>query len=256
VVHDLVSGAVRPLEPGPGEISDQVWAPDGSAICYTMFDGDKVQIRRLSVDETAAPEVLVESVAGEADIFPTDWAPDGSMMVFARYSADQTDLWMLPGEGGEPRPLLETEASEDLARFSPDGKWLAYEANHEGRQEVYVRAWIAETGQLGAEWKISDGGGRDPIWNKDGGELYYEDLDDRLVAVKLGNAPADPRALIIGGREVLFDLGAAGYAARGDESYDTAPGGRFVFGKMTVGPREARVVLGWAEEMKRRMAAQ
>ena len=254
VVRDLVSGAVRPLDPGPGGIYDQVWTPDGKAICYAAEDGDMYQIRMLRVDETAAPEVLIEVSTAEAEIFPTDWTPDGSMMIYARYSADQTDLWLLPADGSGPRPLLETEASEDLGRISPDGNWLAYEANHEGNQEIYVRAWDSETLQLGAEWKISDGGGRDPIWNRDGGELFYEDLEDRLIAVAVIPSATNSRALVVGSREVLFDLGAAGYATLGDESYDSASGGRFVFARSSRGPREARVVVGWAAEMKRRMA--
>jgi len=59
----------------------------------------------------------------------------------------QRDLWVLPlegGAGGKPGkayPWLATPFNEFFAKFSPDGRWVAYQADESGRFEIYVAAF-------------------------------------------------------------------------------------------------------------------
>ena len=66
------------------------------------------------------------------------------------------------------------------ARFSPDGKWLAYTSNESGRFEVYVRPFHGEPASAEGKIQISQNGGDFPVWRPGGGELYYMS-DDRII---------------------------------------------------------------------------
>ncbi|MCZ6600475.1 MAG: hypothetical protein O7A07_06510, partial [Acidobacteria bacterium] len=55
----------------------------------------------------------------------------------------------------------------------------AYESDESGRREVYVQAFPL----TGGKWQVSSSGGRLPVWRAHGGELFYIDNDDQLVAV-------------------------------------------------------------------------
>ena len=97
-----------------------------------------------------------------------------------------SDLWLLPLNGDrKPVPYLQTTFAEAFARFSPDGKWMAYQSNESGRFEVYVQT----VPPSGTKYQISAAGGTRPQWRRDGKELYYVSADQKLMAVpiKLGS---------------------------------------------------------------------
>jgi len=248
-LHGLSDKMTRPLESGDIQVSDHEWMPDGKAITYTGFTAGKGAIYRHEVDGGTPPTVLLESEK-EEDIFPTDWSPDGAVMVYSRYADDDSDLWLLPADGSEPVPLLATESSDDLGRFSPDGRWLAYESNESGQQEIYVRSYLPEARTVGPKWRISNEGGTDPQWSPNGTELYYESDDGKLVAVQIRGTAG---ALAVGERSVLFDFRELGVLTGSDQSYDVAPDGEhFVFVRHDISKTSnIRVVLDWFEELER-----
>ena len=83
---------------------------------------------------------------------------------------------MLP-VGGVPEPFLKTEFNERGARFSPDGRWIAFTSNRSGRGEVYVTSY-PEPGRI---ILISNGGGGAPVWARGGEELFYRSEYDTMV---------------------------------------------------------------------------
>ncbi len=93
--------------------------------------------------------------------------------------------------------LPETPFAEDSPAFSPDDRWIAYNANPSDRFEVFVRSAAPGSGQL----QISRDGGWGPRWrNGDGRELYFLGLDGRMMAATITPTPAGleagvPRAL-------------------------------------------------------------
>jgi Tol biopolymer transport system component len=256
-VYDLHSGSVD-LVPFPGEAykdADHVWTPDSKAIVCTAFDsaGERCVLVRQSIDGTGQPAILMEIDAGDENIYPTGHAPDGSGFIYARYFEDDADLWWMPADGSAPSELLVTDDSEDLARFSPDGRLVAYESNETGRQEVWVRAFDADGPRLGAKWQISTEGGKDPVWSPDGREPYFEDAQDRLITVTIRRLEGDPSAMTLGERRVSIELNGLDAYTQGDQSYDVAPtGDRFVVVQADPpGASEVHVVLNWLDELKR-----
>ena len=131
--------------------------------------------------------------------------------------------------------------------FSPDGKWLAYMSNESGREEVYVRVVRGSEGK----WQISTDGGDEPVWARNGRELFYRN-GDKMMAVAVATQPR----FQAGKPETLFE---AEYARTvNGPSYDVAPDGRFVMMKAAEqesAPGRLHVVLGWFEELKRKAGA-
>ena len=81
---------------------------------------------------------------------------------------------------GKPEPFLTTPLRNIFATFSPDGRWLAYASEESGRFEVYVRPFPAPAS--GGKWLISNRGGTNPVWARNGRELLYW-AGDQIMAV-------------------------------------------------------------------------
>ena len=106
--------------------------------------------------------------------------------------------------GGKPLPFLITEFKDHQARFSPDGRWVAYTSDESGQDEIYVRSFSMRSDgtavEAGGRWHVSVGSGAEPHWRGDGRELYYRSLPDgKLMAVEIATKPTlragIPRAL-------------------------------------------------------------
>jgi len=102
--------------------------------------------------------------------------------------------------------------------FSPDVRWVAYSSDESGRAEVYLLDWPDAKGK----WVVSTNGGTDPVWSRDGRELYYLS-GNRVMAtsVQSGTEPtlSAPRVRYQG----PFLVHPAG-----DQSYDVAADGRLL----------------------------
>jgi serine/threonine-protein kinase len=95
------------------------------------------------------------------------------------------DLWTVPIESdgaglraGKPEVFLQTTATEMDPMLSPDGRWVAYSSNESGTFQIYVRAFTDK----GGKWQISNAGGGYPMWSRTGHDLFFETLDNRLMA--------------------------------------------------------------------------
>ena len=171
-------------------------SPSGDRIAFTSDRAAGVaDIYMRPVSGRDGEETLL--VRSADNKFVSDWTPDGRHLVYG--STDRrsnTDLWLLPlDEPRTPRPLLTSRANEVEAQVSPDGRWLAYSSDESGSWEVYVQPFP----EVGQKYVVSLGGGVEPHWRRDGGELFYLGTDGRLMAVdvKAGStfAAGAPRAL-------------------------------------------------------------
>ncbi len=158
-----------------------IWSPDGAQIVFSSNQKGGVQnLYRKSATGAGNEEPILETAQ---PTFATDWSPDGRFLLY--FSADPMtgfDIWTLPLDGDrKPFPIVQTNLSERLAQFSPDGKWIAYESNESGRYEIYIRPFASAGGKL----SISTNGGAQVRWRRDGKELFYIALDNRLMAVPI-----------------------------------------------------------------------
>jgi eukaryotic-like serine/threonine-protein kinase len=159
---------------------------------------------------------------------------------------------------GERRltPLIQTTFNERNGEFSPDGRWLAYESDESGQEEIFVRPFPDVNG---GRWQVSTGGGSEPLWARSGRELFYRGPDGALLGVAVaveGSASfrtGKPVRLVEG----RYYAGAGSGAAPG-RTYDVSPDGqRFLMVKeaggsnQTAAPLSIVVVQHWVEELKR-----
>jgi hypothetical protein len=112
-----------------------------------------------------------------------DWSADGRFVLYQRFDPKTDwDLWAFSLTGDRtPFPLARTERGERVGRFSPDGRWVAYDSTESGRREV----WVQPFPPAGSRWPISNTGGSSPRWSGDGKELFYVSADGMLTAVTI-----------------------------------------------------------------------
>lgn len=162
---------------------DPVWSPDGKWVLFSSSKEGTPNLYRKLATGTGSEELVL---ASPLPLYSNDWSPDGKSIIFNRQNPGKGfDIWAVPAEGkSESYPLVETEFDEWLARISPDGKFMAYASNESGRFEVYVRGYsgTAESSASG-KWQISPNGGSQPVWRRDGRELYYISPGKTLMAV-------------------------------------------------------------------------
>lgn len=100
---------------------------------------------------------------------PTSWSPDGRLLAFTEIGPiGGADIWVLDVRTGARRAVVRTPHDETWARFSPDGRSIAYMSNESGRWEVYVRPASGD----GNAVRLSSDGGAWPAWSDDG-HVYF-----------------------------------------------------------------------------------
>ena len=178
---------------------------------------------------------------------PGSWSPDGKALVFGEISqATAADIWALRFDGDrKPQPLLASPANEGNAKLSPDGRWLAYTSDESGRSETYVQPFP----QSGRKWQVSTDGGDEPVWSRNGRELFYTN-GDRLMAVDV----TTQAIFSVGSPRLLFQ-GRYAHSTTSSAGYDVSPDGRRFLRVQPIEPdppnNQINVVINWFEELKR-----
>jgi eukaryotic-like serine/threonine-protein kinase len=253
--------------------NNPVWTPDGKRIAFrsTAEGPSTVNLFWQLADGSGGRERLTisEHIQG-AD----SWSPDGQLLAFTELDpATKRDIWVLrlsdpshssgqapsasslrdSGQAGQvrkPQPFLRTPSDESAARFSPDGRWLAYVSDESGRYEIYVQPYPGP----GGKWQISTEGGTEPVWNPNGRELFYRN-GGRMMVVDITTRPS----FAVGRPRMLFEGGQymppAGPYPYPFANYDVSPDGqRFLMVTRESKP-QINVVLNWFEELKQKVPA-
>jgi Tol biopolymer transport system component len=176
-ILQLDRGAWSRLTFDPGDENSALWSPDGKSIAYSSARG----LTRISASGAGSPELLHELPKG-VFAWLDDWSPDGRSILFERVDPKtKWDLWILDVAERKVRPFLVTPSNESHAAFSPDGRFVAYVSDETGRAEVYAQPADGS----GGRWQISNAGGDQPEWPRDGKELFFLAPGGALMAAEV-----------------------------------------------------------------------
>jgi Tol biopolymer transport system component len=159
-----------------------VFSPDGSRI-VSFINGKQegnydLYVRPL--DPNGRADLLFHSAQPK---YPTDWSRDGRYILFNVISdSTKYDVWAVSTADRRAGPILDTVNIERDGVLSPDGKWLAYDSDESGRNEVYVQAFTGIDNSAKRRWKISATGAALPKWRGDGKELFFMTASGRIMA--------------------------------------------------------------------------
>jgi eukaryotic-like serine/threonine-protein kinase len=241
----------RRLTFGPGGDQYPVWTHDGRHIIYAGSDGKQHYraILRRNADGSGTPETLTRH---DSVLFPTALTPDGSTLLAhspANAAGIAPGIFTISMTGDHTPRRIEGLGNDAInAQISPDGKWIAYQTAGSSRTEVVVQAF---PNVAGGQWQISSNGGAQPLFNRNGTELFYRDLERRLMSVPVQLSPQFTH----GNPTVVFEnVFSPGPGRPYDVSLD---GQRFLLinemhlEKKDGRPPQLNVVLNWVEELKR-----
>jgi serine/threonine-protein kinase len=247
--YDVVRATLSRLTTDPGADHSPLWTPDGQRIIFTSTRAGYPELFWRPADGTGSDERLPAHSKDLVDLLASGWSADGKSLLFVEVSQSiQGAIGQIAVERpSDAKMLVKNAFNNSMAAVSPDGRWIAYHSNISGRYEIYFERYP----ELGNRQQISTGGGRLPLWSRDGRELFFSSLDGRqmlAVPVQAG------RAIVAGRPQALFELAMLAQGG-GNRPYDSAPDGRFFVirtGQPEAGtPPQIVVVQNWFEELKR-----
>jgi Tol biopolymer transport system component len=246
-VTEFSRGALTRLSFTPTEDETPAWSPDGEWLAYSGWCGSGAEARcvyKRRADGSGESAILAKT---STHVHVNDWSPDGTTLVLESVHVERRgDLFLLDARGGELRPYLTTEFAEQSGRISPDGKWLAYQSTESGEAQVYVQSFP----NPGSKVQVSTDGGLQPVWARDGRELYFRSAT-HLMAARVSAAGT----LVMDRPVALFSDSYLRPQGDSHTSYDVFPDGGFLFIDL---PRTAKskttspsfvAIFNWFEEL-------
>ena len=254
-VWDLAREGLTRLTFNPGPDGNPVWTPDGRRIIFNSTRAGVGNLFWQSADGTGSAERLTTSQNLQ---FPNSISPDGKSVVFnTQVPRTGRDLYLLhlDRDKAQPEVLLETTFTEANAEISPDGRWLAYQSDESGQEQIYVRPFPKVND---GRWQVSTNGGRTPVWARSGRELFFADGAGFLISVPVQTA----QAFSAGNATKVFETRYYSSSGIGSRPFDVSRDGqRFLMIKDSAGtgqdtpPVSMVVVLNWFEELKARVGS-
>ena len=172
-----------------------IWTNDGESVVFSSNRKGALDLYIKNAGGAAPEQVLLES---PVDKYATAFSPDGKLLLFSGASGDGRQTWVLPLAGDATPYRLFPHESEGhgSARFSPDGKWVAYNSGGPAAQ-VFVQPFPP----TGYREQISASRGIYPRWSADGREIVFVGDDSRVM---IADVTPDGRRLRVSAPRELF----------------------------------------------------
>jgi serine/threonine-protein kinase len=246
-IKDLEHGPLTRFTLSGGINRRPSWSPDGETVYFLSNRSGSQDFWRRPADGSRPAELLLDREGAVQEAF---MAPDGSI-VFRQGTntggGTDADIYRTHVNGDTAvTTLVDSDFLDWQPALSRDGRWLAYVSNESGTSEIHVRPF-PDTGAR--RWQVSVGGGTEPVWSRDGTELFYRGTTN-YVAARVATSPE----FSVRGREDLFPVERFQSGA-GHPMFDVHPDGdRFLMLlRGEAEPSALILVRNWLDEVERRL---
>ncbi|MBZ5572364.1 MAG: serine/threonine-protein kinase [Acidobacteriia bacterium] len=242
-IYDIANKTLNRLT-FEGQNQAFIWTPDSQRVVFTSNIAGQYYLKSVPADGSGPPESLIGGTPTQ--LLAHSVSPDGKCLSYTSLSNTRAPLMMMLPLVGEHKPVAfsATDSAGTRARFSPDGRWLAYTVRQAAHMDVFVQPYPP----TGGRWQISTEGGDEPRWSRDGKELFYRDGNDSVMVV-----PVDTKSGFKAGATRLFFKGLH-RPAGATENYSVSPDGhRILILRPVQGAQPSSVVmiLNWFDELQR-----
>jgi serine/threonine protein kinase/Tol biopolymer transport system component len=240
-VEDLDRDTSVRITTAPVPDIQPVWSPDGRQLAYVSGHlPGRFGNRMLSIAAADGTGVLQTFPCPTEYCEPTDWSRDGRLLVNAR-DANGWDIWAVwVNEGGRGEALLAETFSERDGRFSPNGDWIVYASDESGRSEVSARSLSVPSTRI----VLSSRGGDQPVWRRDGAEVFFVEPDGNLQSVAIEWTSEGAPTFELPKQVNIPPVGFGHWSTQ----YDVSADGVRIYrlrDNEDQAPREIHVVAGW-----------
>jgi Tol biopolymer transport system component len=251
-IYDLARDQMSRLTLESTSEARPIWSPDGRDIAF-LSDREPSGLYVRAADGSGETRHLTSGSLAGMNI--SSWHPGGGFIMGHRAGPGGTDIFVLPIKrddrgnwtAGEPAAFAAGPFREFSPRFSSDGRWVAYQSNETGQDEIFVQPFPGP----GPKVQVSTGGGIGPIWSRRRQELFFRSEGAIMVATfaTVGGAFRSEKPRAWAPVELPRGIGDA-------RIYDLHPdGSRFAVPAAQEGGarrlRQAVLVLDFADELRR-----
>jgi eukaryotic-like serine/threonine-protein kinase len=245
-VWNLSGGARARVSTGASYADVPVWSADGRTLYfgYAEVDGHE-EVRTVPADGSGSEQTFIRT---ENDTFPVDTTSDGKWLLYEESKKESPLDSVIKAfplvKGAEPFTVLEPVRSVSNARLKPGGNdWLAYQSDQSGHSEIYLSRFP----HPGAKYQVTQTGGTQPVWSKDGKKLYYLDIYQKMTVVDIQTAND---SVAIGAPKTLFQTTVRHSIP--SQGYDVSRDGKFLLvNSITENTSPVVLLTNWEAELKK-----
>jgi eukaryotic-like serine/threonine-protein kinase len=171
-IAESAKGVFSRVTQDPGSEGDPAWSPDEKYLAFS-----KLGVGVLRKDLLTGAE---QAVAAAAGMTLDDWTADGKFLICRGDS-----VFAVPAFGPGPASRLPHVMDIDQTHVSADGRWVTYNSDESGQYEVYVASFPEFAGKQ----QVSVAGGLQPLWRRDGRELFFVTPRGEMMSVAVRTVP-------------------------------------------------------------------
>jgi serine/threonine-protein kinase len=243
-VYDLAAGTSSRITLD-GEVNIRPeWSPDGREIGFVRQRPGPQAFYSVPSDGSGSPRLLRAPAAGSV-IWEGLWTPDQRRVLFRELPRNNVGYlqYAAPHTDSALHAIVRQEYFNVAMSLSPDGRWLAYQSDESGQDEVYVRPFPGP----GPQTVVSRGGGISPIWAATGDQIFFASGTDFVVAT-VRTTPS----FAVESRAVFASTDGF-YLARTIQRYDVSRDGEHILAirDLSDAPSRQIVVQNFFEELAR-----
>ena len=193
---DIASNTTTPLTADPHAQSDPVWSPDSRHVAFNLLPNGGSDppflVQKLELGSQHAQNIYGDNERHWIE----DWSPDGHFLL--THDTKTLSLISVTGDS-KPKPVYSSTFIKDEFHLSPDERLIAWGENRTGRWEVFVASFPSFHNIT----QVSTAGGAQPRWRGDSRELFFIDLEGKMMSATVERGPS-PKISI---PRKLFDTG-------------------------------------------------